>query len=326
MDYCHKMNISNRDIKLENTLLHSQGADRRPMVKLCDFGETSLQTLKGLLLHRSFPLEIVYKSWSWSAGYSINEDHSLAKTAVGTPGYTGKLAPTCLPYPGALLDPKQAIFPANICIPFAAPEVLTNRFRYDAKQADVWSSGVMLYAMVLFPSFVTSPLSLYVHADACLHCSCSAGTPLTPGMARQPTTSPLSREYLQVTTMIQPCPCLSELCSVSEQGIAIDPACMPPKQVPCLLQWTTIFLKTGLFQRKSRTCWGGCWLQILLSEQQCKKSSSTHGSAKTSLQTWMSPPSMQATCACPTAQSMQTQFAGMQPLLLGCSPAHPYPK
>ena len=39
LDYCHKMNISNRDIKLENTLLHSQGADRRPMVKLCDFGE-----------------------------------------------------------------------------------------------------------------------------------------------------------------------------------------------------------------------------------------------------------------------------------------------
>jgi len=87
LDYCHKMNISNRDIKLENTLLHSQGADRRPMVKLCDFG------------------------------YSINEDHSLAKTAVGTPGYT-------------------------------APEVLLNRNRYDGKQADVWSSGVMLYAMV----------------------------------------------------------------------------------------------------------------------------------------------------------------------------------
>lgn len=41
LDYCHKMNISNRDIKLENTLLHSQGADRRPMVKLCDFGRPS---------------------------------------------------------------------------------------------------------------------------------------------------------------------------------------------------------------------------------------------------------------------------------------------
>ena len=56
LDYCHKMRISNRDIKLENTLLN---ANQPPMVKLCDFG------------------------------YSINESHSLPKTAVGTPGYTG---------------------------------------------------------------------------------------------------------------------------------------------------------------------------------------------------------------------------------------------
>eukprot|EP00884_Botryococcus_braunii_P002408 jgi/Botrbrau1/12168/Bobra.0186s0076.1 len=87
LDYCHKKNISNRDIKLENTLLDDIQPNRRPLLKICDFG------------------------------YSINENHSMPKTRVGTPGYT-------------------------------APEVLTNRCRYDGKQADVWSSGVMLYAML----------------------------------------------------------------------------------------------------------------------------------------------------------------------------------
>ena len=35
MDYCHKLGVCSRDIKLENTLLD---ASPRPLVKLCDFG------------------------------------------------------------------------------------------------------------------------------------------------------------------------------------------------------------------------------------------------------------------------------------------------
>ncbi|CAL5229102.1 g12364 [Coccomyxa viridis] len=86
LDYCHKMNISNRDIKLENTLLESVESGRNPLIKICDFG------------------------------YSIDDQSSLPKTKVGTPGYT-------------------------------APEVLTSA-RYDAKLADIWSAGVMLYTML----------------------------------------------------------------------------------------------------------------------------------------------------------------------------------
>ena len=52
------MNISNRDIKLENALLDTDTTPR-PLLRLCDFG------------------------------YSINESLSLAKTAVGTQVHPG---------------------------------------------------------------------------------------------------------------------------------------------------------------------------------------------------------------------------------------------
>jgi len=55
LDYCHKMGIVNRDIKLENTLLDGS---KRPLLKICDFG------------------------------YSKHEKDSLPKSKVGTPGYT----------------------------------------------------------------------------------------------------------------------------------------------------------------------------------------------------------------------------------------------
>ena len=35
LDYCHRMGVVNRDIKLENTLLDGSPA---PRLKICDFG------------------------------------------------------------------------------------------------------------------------------------------------------------------------------------------------------------------------------------------------------------------------------------------------
>lgn len=90
LDYCHKIGVVNRDIKLvccactftldqgcidvclpsafanfmqENTLLDNS---KRPLVKMCDFG------------------------------YSKHAKDSLPKSKVGTPGYTGKPSPNCV--------------------------------------------------------------------------------------------------------------------------------------------------------------------------------------------------------------------------------------
>ena len=58
------MGVVNRDIKLENILLNAY--ESHPILKICDFG------------------------------YSINENHSLPKTALGTPGYTGMATPKAM--------------------------------------------------------------------------------------------------------------------------------------------------------------------------------------------------------------------------------------
>eukprot|EP00884_Botryococcus_braunii_P022478 jgi/Botrbrau1/8914/Bobra.0148s0028.1 len=56
LDYCHRMGVVNRDIKLENTLLDSSHIP--PLVKITDFG------------------------------YCKSDKESLPKSKVGTPGYT----------------------------------------------------------------------------------------------------------------------------------------------------------------------------------------------------------------------------------------------
>eukprot|EP00884_Botryococcus_braunii_P014305 jgi/Botrbrau1/22876/Bobra.0065s0034.1 len=58
LDFCHRMGVANRDLKLENLLLNKQWHDgMRPLVKICDFG------------------------------YSKSELSSPARTSVGTPIY-----------------------------------------------------------------------------------------------------------------------------------------------------------------------------------------------------------------------------------------------
>ncbi|MEW5313589.1 MAG: hypothetical protein WDW38_005145 [Sanguina aurantia] len=92
MDYCHKMGVANRDIKLENLLLHNEEGLAHPLLKICDLG------------------------------YSKADSRSLAKSQVGTLSYM-------------------------------APEVIRSfNNTYNAKVADVWSCGVVLY-VILYGSY-----------------------------------------------------------------------------------------------------------------------------------------------------------------------------
>eukprot|EP01025_Chloroclados_australasicus_P039622 TRINITY_DN41113_c0_g1_i2.p2 TRINITY_DN41113_c0_g1~~TRINITY_DN41113_c0_g1_i2.p2 ORF type:complete len:450 (-),score=56.79 TRINITY_DN41113_c0_g1_i2:35-1207(-) len=93
IDYCHRMGVINRDIKLENCLIHQPQNMRQPILKLCDFGFSK-------------DLEV----------------HSGPKSRVGTLAYMA---------PEVILA--------------ACPE---NGQGYDGKPVDVWSAGVVLYAML----------------------------------------------------------------------------------------------------------------------------------------------------------------------------------
>ncbi|KAL4423944.1 hypothetical protein ABPG75_001245 [Micractinium tetrahymenae] len=86
VDYAHRMGVTSRDIKMENTLLDGSP---RPLIKLADFG------------------------FSKDANA-----HSAPTSRVGTPAYLAPEVVSC--------QPGQ---------------------NYDGKKADIWSCGVLLFAM-----------------------------------------------------------------------------------------------------------------------------------------------------------------------------------
>lgn len=136
LDYCHRVGVANRDIKLENTLLSRA---ERPVVKICDFG------------------------------YSKDENlQSAPGSRVGTPAYL-------------------------------APEVIltTQGNKYNAKAADVWSCGVILYIMLTAAYPFSRPEDQRLSPSARLHAMMQRTLNVEFSVPQQLNISPEGRDLLR---------------------------------------------------------------------------------------------------------------------------------